>query len=55
MPTLLIIILLLILIAIGPWFVIWALNTLFLLSIPFTLKTWAATLVLTVMIASNRK
>ena len=30
----------------GPLLVVWALNTLFLLGIPFTLSTWFATLVL---------
>ena len=34
------------LIIIGPILLIWSLNTLFGLSIPFTLKTWCASLIL---------
>jgi hypothetical protein len=30
----------------GPFLIIWAVNTLFSLTIPFTLKTWFAVLIL---------
>ena len=40
-------------IALGPVAAIWALNTLFGLSIPLTLKTWAAALLLCVMVESK--
>ena len=36
-----------------PLATIWALNTLFGLSIAFTLKTWAAALVLVLLLGSN--
>ncbi len=34
---------------------IWALNVLFVLAIPYTLKTWAAALILSAPFASNYK
>ncbi len=42
------------LIAIGPWLVIWALNTLFpVLAIEFGLATWAAVIVLGTFLRAN--
>ena len=32
--------------ALGPLLVIWSLNTLFALTIPFTLETWSAVIIL---------
>jgi hypothetical protein len=32
--------------ALGPLLVIWSLNTLFVLAIPFTIETWAAVIIL---------
>jgi hypothetical protein len=41
-------------IAIGPWLVIWALNTLFpVLAIEFGLTTWAAVIVLGTFLRAN--
>lgn len=37
----------------GPICVIWALNTLFAFAIPFTLKTWAAALVLSSVVSKS--
>jgi len=37
----------------GPLLLIWALNTLFMFSIPYTLKTWAAALVLGGVVGSS--
>jgi hypothetical protein len=40
-------VLIVLLVAIGPWLVIWALNTLFpVLAIQFTFWTWAAVLIM---------
>ncbi len=42
------------LIAIGPWLVIWALNTLFpVLAIEFGLSTWAAVIILGTFLRAN--
>jgi hypothetical protein len=42
------------LLAIGPWLVIWALNTLFpVLAIEFGLATWAAVIVIGTFIRAN--
>lgn len=47
-------VLILFLLAIGPWLVIWALNTLFpLLAIEFTFWTWAAVIVLGTFFRAN--
>ena len=44
----------LVLIVFGPFFTIWALNTLFpLLNIPYTLETWVAVCVLTTIISGG--
>jgi len=40
-------VLIILLIVFGPFLTIWAINTLFGLVIPYTLKTWAASLILT--------
>ena len=37
----------------GPWALVWALNTLFALTIPYTLKTWAAALLLSAPFVSK--
>ena len=37
-----------------PYLAIWSLNTLFSLSIPFTLKTWAAALLLLFLVQGSR-
>ena len=48
------IILVVFLLAIGPWLVIWALNTLFpVLAIQFTFWTWAAVIVLGTFLRAN--
>lgn len=42
------------LLAIGPWLVIWALNTLFpILAIEFTIWTWAAVIILGTFLRAN--
>lgn len=42
------------LIALGPWLTIWALNTLFpVLAIEFTLSTWAAVILLGAFLRAN--
>lgn len=46
--------LILLLAIVAPFALIWALNALFLLGIPYTLKTWAAALVITIFIGSNK-
>lgn len=52
--VLLAIILVVFLLAIGPWLVIWALNTLFpVLAIEFTFWTWAAVIVLGTFFRAN--
>jgi hypothetical protein len=43
-----------ILAVITPLFAIWALNTLFSLSIPYTLESWAASMVLCSVIRGNK-
>ena len=48
------IVLIVILLAIGPWLVIWALNTMFpLLAIEFTFWTWCAVVILGTFFRSN--
>ena len=48
------IVLILVLLAIGPWLVIWALNTLFpLLAIQFTFWTWAAVVIMGTFFRAN--
>jgi hypothetical protein len=38
----------------GPWITIWAMNTLFpALAIPYTLETWAATILLGMALRGN--
>jgi hypothetical protein len=44
--VLLFVLLVIVLIVVGPFLSIWALNTLFGLAIAYTLKTWAASLIL---------
>lgn len=47
-------ILVVVLLAIGPWLVIWALNTLFPnLAIEFTFWTWAAVIILGTFLRAN--
>jgi hypothetical protein len=50
-----IVLLLAVLVAVGPLAAIWSLNTLFGLSIAYTLKTWAAALVLAWVIGGTNK
>jgi hypothetical protein len=46
--------LILLLLAIGPWLVIWALNTMFpVLAIQFTFWTWCAVVILGVFFRAN--
>ena len=46
--------LILVLLAIGPWLVIWSLNTLFpLLAIEFTFWTWAAVVIMGTFFRAN--
>ena len=46
--------LILVLLAIGPWLVIWSLNTLFpLLAIDFTFWTWAAVVIMGTFFRAN--
>ena len=46
--------LILVLLAIGPWLVIWSLNTLFpLLAIEFTFWTWAAVVIMGTFFQAN--
>lgn len=48
------IVLIIVLLAIGPWLVIWALNTLFpVLAIEFTFWTWAAVVILGAFLRAN--
>ena len=48
------ILLILILLAIGPWLVIWSLNTMFpLLAIEFTFWTWCAVVILGTSLRAN--
>ena len=48
------IVLILVLLAIGPWLVIWALNTLFpVLAIEFTFWTWAAVIIVGTFLRAN--
>lgn len=53
MKTLLIVLLLIAVIVIIPLAGIWSVNTLFLTSIPYTLKTWVASFVLMAMFSSH--
>lgn len=51
---LLAIVLIVVLLAIGPWLVIWSLNTLFpVLAIQFTFWTWAAVIILGTFLRAN--
>ena len=54
MKALLVIALVLLVIVCGPLASIWAVNTLFGLTIPFTFETWAASLILTGAITSRK-
>ncbi len=46
--------LIVVLLAIGPWLVIWSLNTLFpVLAIEFTFWTWAAVIILGTFLRAN--
>ena len=48
------VVLILVLLAIGPWLVIWSLNTLFpLLAIEFTFWTWAAVVIMGTFFRAN--
>jgi len=48
------VVLIVFLLAIGPWLVIWALNTLFpTLAIEFTIWTWAAVIILGTFLRAN--
>lgn len=48
------IVLIVVLLAIGPWLVIWSLNTLFpVLAIQFTFWTWAAVIILGTFLRAN--
>lgn len=48
------IVLIVVLLAIGPWLVIWSLNTLFpVLAIEFTFWTWAAVIILGTFLRAN--
>ncbi len=48
------VVLIVVLLAIGPWLVIWALNTLFpVLAIEFTFWTWAAVVILGTFLRAN--
>lgn len=49
------ILLLTIAIILWPFVVVWSMNTLFGLSIPFTFRTWLASFVLTLVIGSTPK
>lgn len=40
---------------IGPFLLIWSMNTLFALSIPYTLKTWVAALLLAGAVGGFRR
>lgn len=49
-----ILVLVIILVVFGPFFTIWALNTLFpVLAIPFTFETWCATILLGMFLRGN--
>jgi hypothetical protein len=39
--------------ALGPLLVIWSLNTIFALAIPFTLETWVAVIILGMFLKGN--
>jgi hypothetical protein len=39
--------------ALGPLLVIWSLNTIFVLAIPFTLETWVAVIILGMFLKGN--
>lgn len=45
---------LIVLFVIGPFLGIWALNTLFILSIPYTFKTWLAMVIVGAYFASGK-
>ncbi len=48
------IVLIVVLLAIGPWLVIWSLNTMFpVLAIEFTFWTWAAVIILGTFLRAN--
>lgn len=42
------------LVVIGPLLMIWSLNTLFALAIPYTLSTWVAATFLSALVAAGR-
>ena len=47
-------VLIVVLVALGPWLVIWSLNTLFpVLAIEFTFWTWAAVIILGTFLRAN--
>lgn len=49
-----ILVLVILLVVFGPFFTIWALNTLFpVLAIPFTFETWCATILLGMFLRGN--
>jgi hypothetical protein len=54
MEKVIVAILAIILVLIMPLFAIWALNTLFSLSIPYTLETWVASVILCSAIRGNK-
>lgn len=49
------VLLVIIIVILGPLGVIWSLNTLFGLTIPFTLNTWAASACLSIIIHGSTK
>ncbi len=53
MITLLLVLVVILAIIFVPLLAIWSLNTLFLLAIPYTIKTWAAALALSAMIGGS--
>ena len=54
LKIILVVALVLFLLAIGPWLVIWSLNTLFpVLAIEFTIWTWCATILLGAFLRAN--
>ena len=53
MNAILIIGLIILCILLGPWLLIWSINTLFSLAIIFTFKNWLAAFVLLILIGSS--
>ncbi len=55
MKIILVVVVVVALVAAAPCAIIWALNTLFALTIPFTFKTWLAALVLGGCVSSSTR